>query len=121
MQLASFFSGSSIEQSGGHNHNVSDYSARAARDTLIKAGSLFDCKFCDWKSRSDNSSLKDVDMCPSWDTLPGDDKEKRGVLNALNDDVLLVVISYLDTPSLLIFGSVYDRVKRLVTDTNVRI
>lgn len=45
---------------------------------------------------------------------------KKASFDSLNDDVLLVVIAFLDTPSLLIFGKVYDRIAKLIRETNVR-
>ncbi|KLO08323.1 hypothetical protein SCHPADRAFT_944549 [Schizopora paradoxa] len=117
MQLASFFSGSSVEQEGGYNHNVGEYSARVARESLIRAGELFDCKVCVWKSLN-SSPLNDVPMLSTDDNAQSGGTATGRALDTINDDVLLVVISFLDTPSLLIFGSVYDRVKKLLAATN---
>ena len=48
-------------------------------------------------------------------------KGRPGSLDALNDDILLHVIRYLDTSSLLVFGSLYPRFGKLLETTNVRV
>ncbi len=47
-------------------------------------------------------------------------KGRPGSLDKLNEDVLLHIILYLDTSSLLVFGSLYRRFGKLLEGSNVR-
>ncbi len=125
MQLASFFSGSRVEQEFGSIRNVTGYSAQFARESLIRASGRFDCTRCEWKSCNDSYGVArppmDVDLHPLGNVVHAvGTADGKASLLSLNDDVLLVVISYLDTSSLLVFGKAYDRVAKLASDMNVR-
>lgn len=127
MQLASFFSTSAVEQSYGYVHSVDASGAEHARESLIHSSRYFDCTRCSWKSTiaaaeipvTIGSEVPSVEKSLKPSKLPRR-KVKRANFSLLNDDILLEVIEYLDTKSLLIFAKLYDRVARLVRDTNVR-
>lgn len=106
-------------------YDVSRFDGQSARKTLIEAGALFKCTKCDWKAAPASSGtaiLKSVDSVPMDVDIPlvGTGK-RRTSLESLNDDVQLIVMSYLDTSSLLIYSSAYDRIVKLIKDTNVRL
>ncbi|KLO08324.1 hypothetical protein SCHPADRAFT_613288 [Schizopora paradoxa] len=126
MQLASFFSTSVVEQSYGYVHNVDTNGAEYARESLFHSSRYFDCTRCNWKSIvaaaeipvSIGSDLPSLGKS-SKPIKPLRKNVKKANLTSLNDDILLEVIEYLDTKSLLIFAKLYERVASLVRDTNV--
>lgn len=118
MQLSTFLSDSRIEQPYGGEEVIVGEAALKARTSLIRSGDLFDCPKCDWKSASSShatTSSINASSPPS-DTV---DTASKASLHSLSDEVLLVLISHLDTPSLLVFEKVFGKVAKLVNETNV--
>lgn len=120
MQLSTFLSDSRIEQPFGEEIIVGE-TALKARASLIRAGDRFDCLKCNWKSSSGShgAALPKDDVPPQCSDANNALGEKAS-LHSLNDDVLSILISHLDTPSLLVFAKIYRKVANLVKETNVR-
>lgn len=116
MQLYSFLSDSRIEQPFGEALMVGDIALQARR-SLIQAQDHFDCTKCNWRSGGGGSHRVTL---PKDDVLPAHSGAgTKASLHSLNDDALLVLISHLDTPSLLAFSKAYYKVANLVKVTDV--
>ncbi|KLO18176.1 hypothetical protein SCHPADRAFT_132229 [Schizopora paradoxa] len=117
-QLASLFSSSS----DGHTSDRigANEDMVALCESLIRAGDSFDCKFCNWKRESNalNSSLEISPKVVDFNRPRNANRKELRMLDALSPEALQIVISNLDVASLHIFGSVYDRAKKLISESN---